>query len=94
MTRTTARCNDCRVDTLRAGEWYMVHDPVWVAAGMATYGGFLCVGCLERHLGRFLDAGDFTAAPVNRLSWGLKSTRLRDRLMVAPGQCRLFAVAP
>lgn len=53
-------------------EWYMVEDEVWVAAGMPmdpevrhSGEGHLCIGCLERRLGRQLTAADFTDAPVN-----------------------------
>jgi hypothetical protein len=40
-------------------EVYMVRDAVWKAAGMAGYGGCLCIGCLERRLGRMLRPKDF-----------------------------------
>jgi hypothetical protein len=77
-------CHDCGTDTTpctgRRGcrhkqrwEWYMVHASVWRAAGMPrmtveTGGGFLCIGCLERRLGRNLNPTDFTDAPVNNPS--------------------------
>ena len=46
----------------------MVHDAVWAAAGMptATPSGFLCVGCLERRLGRRLRPDDFSEFEVNK----------------------------
>jgi hypothetical protein len=40
-------------------EVYMVHPHVWAAAGMRPWGGCLCVGCLERRLGRKLIPDDF-----------------------------------
>ena len=43
----------------------MVHDALWRAAGNVR--GYLCIGCLERRLGRQLVAADFTDAVVNRL---------------------------
>lgn len=43
-------------------EWYMVTDHVWALAGDAL---FLCIGDLERRLGRPLNSGDFAALPVN-----------------------------
>lgn len=67
-----ALCADCGNDTTpskrghrNAGrhEWYMVHDDVWVSAGMErpseSGGGFLCIGCLEERLGRTLTPADF-----------------------------------
>lgn len=68
----SAPCCDCGRDTApRAGdfEWYMVHDDVWRATQpWNEYGGeirFLCIGCLERRLGRRLASADFSDALVN-----------------------------
>jgi hypothetical protein len=41
-------------------EVYMVHDHVWKAAGMEPYGGCLCVGCLEKRIGRRLTPANFS----------------------------------
>ena len=35
-------------------EMYIVHDRVWKAAKMESWGGCLCIGCLETRLGRRL----------------------------------------
>jgi hypothetical protein len=40
-------------------EVYTVRDAVWKAAGMEPIGGCLCIGCLERRLGRRLEPKDF-----------------------------------
>jgi hypothetical protein len=40
-------------------EVYMVHDKVWKKAGMEGYGGCLCIGCLEKRIGRRLKRKDF-----------------------------------
>lgn len=40
-------------------EVYMVRNRVWEAAGMEPMGGCLCIGCLERRLGRRLKPKDF-----------------------------------
>jgi hypothetical protein len=40
-------------------EIYYVHDHVWKAAGMTGWGGCLCVGCLEKRIGRELRPEDF-----------------------------------
>jgi hypothetical protein len=47
-------------------EIYMVHDHVWRKAGMKLgYSGCLCIGCLERRIGRPLRPEDFTDHPFN-----------------------------
>jgi hypothetical protein len=40
-------------------EIYMVKDKIWRAAGMEPYGGCLCIGCLEKRIGRRLRPKDF-----------------------------------
>jgi hypothetical protein len=74
-----ANCVDCRWNAVRLGEWYMVHDDVWKAAGMETMGGALCIGCLEERLGRDLTADDFMDCPLNDLSV-FPSTSFSSRL--------------
>jgi hypothetical protein len=47
---------------LRVNDWsevYTVRDGVWRAAGMEPMGGCLCIGCLEKRLGRRLKPKDF-----------------------------------
>src|SRR5262249_51393385 len=53
------RCIDCATDTLASGEYYMVRDDLWAAAGMAPHGGMLCSPCLEHRIGRWLVDADF-----------------------------------
>lgn len=49
-------------------EVYMVREKVWQAAGMEPYGGCLCIGCLEKRLGRRLRPKDFLRGhPFNNL---------------------------
>jgi hypothetical protein len=59
-------------------ELYMVSDKVWKAAGMEPYGGCLCVGCLEKRIGRKLQPKDFPAHSFNDPRWPC-TDRLRDR---------------
>jgi hypothetical protein len=42
-----------------------VRDHVWKKAGMEPFGGCLCIGCLERRLGRKLKPKDFTGHVFN-----------------------------
>ena len=79
-----APCHDCGIHTIPIGnrglprgwEDYMVRDEIWQAAGMGE--GFLCIGCLEKRLGRELAAGDFTPWPVNNPN-PRDTPRLADR---------------
>lgn len=72
-------CWDCGIDTDAIDEYYMVTDDVWTAAtdGMVRH---LCIGCLERRLGRSLHRGDFTDRPINTTSKLPRSPRLITRL--------------
>jgi len=70
-------CLDCGVDTIRIGEFYMLHDPVWLQAN-PDRAGMLCIDCVETRLGRRLGPGDFTAAPINRFH---RIPRLRSRIV-------------
>lgn len=89
--RFNAACRDCDTETLSTDpgattEYYMVRTEVWLAAG-APQRGYLCIGCLEKRLGRQLHRGDFTTAKLNDLNyyrptkaWWHRSKRLIDRL--------------
>jgi hypothetical protein len=72
-------CTDCGADTEELREYYMVHDRIWREAGMRR--GYLCIGCLERRLGRELTPGDFTSCLLNdQNAGGYGSGRLVSRL--------------
>ena len=75
-------CYDCGWDTRR--EYYMVHDAIWLAAGMTKSryqgtGEYLCVPCLEERIGRGLLPEDFTAYPVNDPPYPRRPSRLAKR---------------
>jgi hypothetical protein len=58
-------------------EIYMVRNKVWAAAGMEPGGGCLCIGCLEKRLGRQLRPKDFQPRhPFNEMPG---TARLMDR---------------
>lgn len=44
-------------------EYYMVKPSLWAKAGGGD--GYLCIGCLEKRIGRTLRPSDFTNAPIN-----------------------------
>src|SRR5262245_37718034 len=74
-------CLDCDVDTIRIGDYDMLHDRVWLQAN-PDRAGMLCVACIETRLGRRLEPGDFTRAPINGL---YRTPRLRSRILGQPG---------
>ncbi len=77
-------CADCGVNTHHIGEYYMVTDEVWAAAGgRANVEGvlaheMLCIGCIEHRLKRRLTFCDFMQVEANVFS--PKSPRLDSRL--------------
>jgi hypothetical protein len=48
-------------------EVYTVKPEVWKAAGMETMGGCLCIGCLEKRIGRTLVQDDFPKHEFNEM---------------------------
>jgi len=60
-------------------EQFYVKDKIWKAAGMDPYGGCLCIGCLEKRIGRKLKPKDFLRSHTfNDPRWPC-TDRLRDR---------------
>jgi len=77
-------CFDCGVNTLETNEYYMVTDSCWARAKMKARDGMLCVGCLERRLGRKLTPRNFIDCPLNWRNVCLPdyaSPRLLSRLL-------------
>ena len=64
-----ALCGLCGVDTISIGEWFIIHNDIWVAAGGKTAWTlgheFLCIGCIEKRINRKLLPDDFTDCPLN-----------------------------
>jgi hypothetical protein len=72
-------CMDCGVDTDAINESYMVIDDLWRAA-VPTEAGMLCVGCLEKRLGRTLQRKDFAKFCISAVDEGMPvSERLKAR---------------
>lgn len=79
-TPSVWHCLGCGVSTAKDGvnEYYMVQAAVWHEAHPKRK-GMLCIGCLEKRLGRRLTPEDFTSAPINSIKeW--HSERLRSRI--------------
>ena len=75
-------CVDCGLGTVVAGEVYTVHDDIWEQAWAGRRKWWysrvpgqeiLCIGCLERRLGRKLVVGDFAAQMPS--AWGRAQER-------------------
>ena len=73
-------CNDCGVDVLEIGDWYMARK-IWDELGLGWTDN-LCLACLEKRLGRPLAPGYtdifLASSPAPRISdrlirlWDLK----------------------
>lgn len=75
---TSWRCIDCTQWT--CAEYYMVAFDLWEQA-VPEQDGMICIGCLEKRVGRQLTPEDFIAAPINGPGFGdARSSRLQDRL--------------
>jgi len=79
-SRKPFHCLDCDVDTGKINEYYMVDYDLWESAGMSPV-GMLCIGCLEKRIGRELNSSDFLPVYVNGFRFAPKSARLTSRLL-------------
>jgi hypothetical protein len=79
--RTSFKCIDCRVDTSKIGEYYVVRNSVWKAAtSRDERSRMLCIGCLECRLKRQLTCADFEPCDANEPWFDRKSARMLMRL--------------
>jgi len=74
--RSSFLCLDCGVDTDAIDEYYHVTNELWARAN-PDRAGMLCIGCLEKRLGRELTPDDF---PNGADRSSPKSERLLKRL--------------
>jgi len=74
------RDGQCPITITCDSEVYFVKDSVWKAAGMESWGGCLCVGCLERRIGRSLKPKDFDRNHIFNNPGLPRTERLADRL--------------
>jgi hypothetical protein len=61
-------------------EIYTVKPAVWKAAGMEEMAGCLCIGCLEKRIGRTLVPKDFMRHEFNSLPGTKRSLERRGEL--------------
>lgn len=87
MSRSSAwTCVDCDRSTRKLLEYYMVVDSVWAQVGSPN---MLCIGCLERRLGRPLTQSDMLSAPVNwtpHMPRSEQLTRILGNMIMTPEQ--------
>lgn len=84
-------CMDCGECTSCNGEYYMLRDSIWYSAITAMDSdGMLCIGCVERRLGRTLNREDFLLCILNLEKeenfelFRKGSARMYDRLRTFP----------
>jgi hypothetical protein len=78
---TDYRCNDCGVDVLASGDWYMADPKLWKRLGLGWKDN-LCIACLEQRLGRAVKFPADVVPVVGTI--GTRSVapeRLSDRLI-------------
>lgn len=79
MSRRKWLCLDCKVDTGKISEHYFIQTSTWLEI-VGSIEGMLCIGCLEKRLGRMLTKKDFTNCYLNNPKIGSKSKRFLTRL--------------
>ena len=57
------RCNDCGVNVVTAGEFYMLHLSIWEDQLGLGWNDNICIGCLEARLGRKVCFDDMMTFP-------------------------------
>ena len=80
MSRQKWFCLDCGVDTGKISEHYFIKTPLWMSL-VGSDKGMVCVGCLEKRLGRKLNKNDFTQCYLNDPKRNNMSERLLSRLL-------------
>ena len=74
-------CNDCGINVIKAGEYYMLQPDIWhKQLGMGSDDN-LCVGCLEQRLGRKVSTNDMCGLPIFTTWKYPPSLRLMHRLI-------------
>ncbi len=81
-----APCKDCKKCTTIMKEWYVVNDVLWTIANKGKIEGYLCIGCIEKRIGRKLDYLDFQPMMINVIDGKNKSERLVNRLSPQSGE--------
>jgi hypothetical protein len=75
-----ATCNDCAVNVIAAGEYYMANSEIWKDQLQLGWNDNLCIGCIETRLGRRLTILDFCTFPKNPGGFATSERYLRRLL--------------
>jgi hypothetical protein len=73
------RCNDCGVNVVEIGDWYMATPEIWKEQLSLGWNDNLCIACLEQQLGRRVRRGDIGPASSMHFVDDI-SDRVADRL--------------
>jgi len=78
-------CNDCDVNVVTAGEFYMISNDIWFDQLGLGCSDNLCIGCLEARIGRRISGADIIPSrqPRRAMAPWMKppSIRLQHRLL-------------
>jgi hypothetical protein len=74
------RCIDCGVNVVAIGEFYMLKSALWEDQLGLGLSDNLCIGCLERRLGRKISLRDLGSFPRYRWMQPL-SLRMQHRII-------------
>lgn len=66
LSKIDSKCMDCKIETMRNNNYYMIHNELWNKFATADGKGFLCVECLEKRMGRKLTKEDLTDCIANK----------------------------
>jgi hypothetical protein len=58
------KCNDCPVNVVTAGEFYILKPEIWEGQLKLGWSDNLCIGCLEKRLGRKISWRDMGWPPI------------------------------
>lgn len=73
-------CMDCNINTMDTDEYYMLKNEVWLFV-VPKDKKMLCVGCVEKRLGRELTPEDFSYCLLNEEEYSQpRSDRLKNRM--------------
>jgi hypothetical protein len=74
------KCNDCGVNVIEIGEYYMLNPQIWEDHLGLEWSDNLCIGCLEKRLGRKVGPLFIEFCSIPNYKW-IKppSDRLLDR---------------
>lgn len=73
-------CAGCGEDTSLMKEHYFLNTELWLQVNNGQERGMLCIGCVEKRLGRKLNTFDFPSVHINNPKLNSMSTRLHNRI--------------